>query len=147
MSADVVELADFKARLLAAARASLVVEPVSVPELGSELEGTLFVKALRGEEREKYFESIRRIVGKGKNKDVEILTVGASRKLAAMTVCDKDGNSLAGDWLQELSAKGLARIVDAAGKLNGLGDEAEDDAKNVSSATTPTADVAVASTP
>jgi hypothetical protein len=113
------------------------IEQVEVPEW--DLPFPLYVKALTGREREEYFESIRRITGKGKNKDIDIITVESSAKLASRCMCLEDGTKIFTDadvpQLAEKSAKALERVVNVSARLNGLDDDAKDDVKNVSSGT------------
>jgi hypothetical protein len=109
----------------------VVVERVDVPEWG----GHVFVRTLSAEAKEQYIESIRRITGRGKKQNVEIILEKSSAKLAAQTMCKEDGTLLwpngsmaTIDRLAARSAKALSRVVDAAAKLNGLADDSEEEA-------------------
>jgi hypothetical protein len=107
------------------------VERVDVPEWG----GHTYVRTLEAEQKEKYIESIRKITGKGKKQSVEVVLEKSSAKLAALTMCKKDGTLLYPngstdviDRLAKKNAKALSRVVEVAARLNGLNDEAEEEA-------------------
>lgn len=109
----------------------IIVERVEVPEWG----GHVFVRTLSAEQKEKYIESIRKITGRGKKQNVEIILQKSSAKLAVETLCRADGTLLYPNGsmstierLAAKSAKALSRVVDAAAKLNGLADDSEDEA-------------------
>lgn len=112
------------------AKTDLVVQRVDVPEWG----GFVYVRNLGGTDRERYLESLHVTVGKGKDARREIRVIEASAKLAALTICDKNGNRIFSDTdVRELGTKSsaaLERCTDAAAKLNGLNEDAKDDAKN-----------------
>lgn len=113
-------------------------EPVEVPEWGE----TVYVKAMTGLQKEKYVESIRKVTGAGKKQKVEMVLQQSGARLVVQTCCDADGVLLFTPadvaWLSEKSAVALQRVIDAASRLNGLNDEAEDDAKNDSASATAT---------
>jgi hypothetical protein len=106
------------------------IEQVDVPEWG----GTVYIRTLTGLQRERYVESIRRTVGHGKKQSVEIVLQQSGAKLAAQTLCDESGKLLFTEAdipaLARKSARALQRVIDASARLNGLDDEAENDAKN-----------------
>lgn len=110
--------------------------PVSVPEWGE----TVYVKAMTGLQKEKYVESIRKVTGAGKKQKVEMVLQQSGARLVVQTCCDEHGALLFTaedvEWLAQKSAIALQRVIDAASKLNGLGDDAEDDAKNDSASET-----------
>lgn len=114
----------------------MALEPVDVPEWG----GRVWVRTMEAEERERYTASIRKEVGRGKKKDVTVVLEKSSAKLVQRTVCDEKGELLftAEDiaWLATKSARAMGRVVEVAARLNGLSDEAEDDAKNDSASAT-----------
>jgi hypothetical protein len=116
----------------------LVIERVDVPEWG----GHVYVRNMPGTIRDKYLKSIRRIVTKGKTQRVEVELDDAGAKLLTYTLCDKHGNLKANaghvTMLAGKSAVALQRCIDAAGRINGLNDESEEDAKNSSPAQTGT---------
>ncbi|HEX6880944.1 MAG TPA: phage tail assembly chaperone [Terriglobales bacterium] len=107
------------------------IELVQVPEWG----GVVYIRTLSGTQRERYVESIRKVTGHGKKQSVEIVLAESGAKLAAQTICDEKGTLLFSEMdvkaLGKKSSKALQRIIDAAAKLNGLDDEAEEEAKNV----------------
>jgi hypothetical protein len=106
------------------------IEPVEVPEWG----GRVYVRTLTGLQREKYVESIRKVTGHGKKQLVEINIQKSGAKLAAQTICDDKGKLLFTEadipGLANKSSRALQRVIDASAELNGLDDEAEEDAKN-----------------
>lgn len=112
------------------AKNDLVTEKVHVPEWG----GYVFVRNLPATDRERYLESLHVTVGKGKDARREVRVIEASAKLAALTICDKNGSRIFSDAdVRELGTKSsaaLERCTDAAAKLNGLNDDAQAEAKN-----------------
>lgn len=110
---------------------------VPVPEWG----GVVYVKAMSGLDRERYFDSIKRIEGYGKKERTVIIHPLSTAKLVAATACNENGQLLFThldvEKLAKKSSKALQRLVDASAKLNGLDDE--DDPKNGSAATTASA--------
>jgi hypothetical protein len=110
----------------------IVIEKVPVPEWGKGR--FVHITTLTALEREKYVESIQKITGHGRKQSVSIVLQQSSAKLASQTICDEKGIRLFGvadiPALAKKSSKALQRIVDAAAKLNGIDDEAFEDAKN-----------------
>jgi hypothetical protein len=108
----------------------LKVEKVHVPEWG----GYVYVRNMGATDRERYLESLHVTVGKGKESRREIRVIEASAKLATLTICDKNGNRIFSDAdvkvLGQKSSAALERCTDAAAKLNGIDDDAKDEAKN-----------------
>jgi hypothetical protein len=108
----------------------LRIEVVQVPEWG----GIVHIRTLTGLQREKYVESIRRVTGTGKKQSVEIVLQQSGAKLAAQTICDEKGKLLFSEQdiprLAAKSSRALQRVIDASARLNGIDDEAEEDAKN-----------------
>ena len=111
------------------------VERVDVPEWG----GHIFVKLMSGTEKEAYVDSVRQLVGVGKTASYKFILKGSGAKLVAATACDDNGKRIFRDEdveaLGRKSHKAMRRVIDAAGRLNGLSDDADDDAKNDSAAT------------
>lgn len=107
-----------------------VIEPVDVPEWGLRV----YVKSLSAREKEKYVDSIRVTKGKGRNATQEVVLEESSAKLVVMCACDKNGKKLFNmshvKMLADKSGKAMQRLVDKASELNGLSDDAEEDAKN-----------------
>jgi hypothetical protein len=99
-------------------------ERVYVPEWG----GDVFVKGMTGAERDKFEGSILSL--RGKSQQVNLVNLRA--KLAALTICDEEGNRLFTDEdiqaLSQKSAAGLQRVFAVAQRLSGLG---EDDVKEL----------------
>lgn len=106
------------------------IDVVPVPEWG----GIVHIRTLTGLQREEYVESIRKVTGQGRKQSVEIVLQRSGAKLAAQTICDETGKLLFSKAdipaLAAKSAKALQRVIDAAAKLNGIDDEAEENAKN-----------------
>ena len=100
------------------------IEEVAVPEWG----GTVFVKAMTGEERDTFEQSIVDKKQKGK---VNLDNVRA--KLCAMAICDEKGERLFSDKevfaLSKKSAIALTRIFTVAQKLNGLDEVSQGEIK------------------
>jgi len=102
--------------------------PVEVPEWG----GMVYVKAMSAIQREKYIESMRRTVSDGKVVSTQMILRHGSAKLAALTICDAQGNLLFDrspetiEKLGQKSAKAMERVIDASAKLNGLDDDKKD---------------------
>lgn len=104
--------------------ADLNKELVDVPEWG----GSVYVRALSGAERDRFEASI--VEQRGKSSRANLANIRA--KLAALTVCDEQGEKLFTgadvSALGEKSAAALNRIFDVARRLSGLG---EDDVKEL----------------
>lgn len=107
------------------------IDSVEVPEWG----GVVYVKSMTGLQREKYLESMRQQIGQGRNATVKVILQYGSAKLAALTLCDQNGNLLFDrkpqtiEALAKKSSRALDRVVDKASKMNGLSDD--DDAKHI----------------
>lgn len=118
----------------------IVIEPVDVPEWG----GRVYVRTLSGREKEKYLESVRKTIGKGRNATEKVILEESSAKLVAACTCDKTGRLIFTvkdvPMLASKSSKALDRVVEKASQLNGLDDEAEEAAKNDSPASLETSD-------
>jgi hypothetical protein len=99
--------------------ADLEKQLVSVPEWG----GDVCVRSLTGAERDKFESGM--IEQRGKSQSVNLLNIRA--KLAAMTICDEDGQRIFTDLdvkaLAEKSALALNRVFEIARKLSGLAEE------------------------
>lgn len=113
--------------------------PVPTPEW-PKVDGYIYVRSLSGTQRERYIESIRQTVGTGKKATVKVLIAESGAKLAVQTMCDKTGQLLFTredvEALGNKSAIALNRVVDASAAINGLGDDAEEEAKNDSAQAT-----------
>ncbi len=109
----------------------IVIERVEVPEWG----GHIYVRAMTAAARERYIESVRKTEGKGRNAVEKIQLEDSSAKLVQNTACNKLGSLLfTSAHIKKLAAKSskaMQRVVDAASRLNGLDDDAEQEAKNV----------------
>ena len=93
------------------------IEKVNVPEWG----GHVYVKVLSGAERDRFDQSVLDRHGKPTNLQ------GARARLAAITLCDKDGRRLFSDQeinqLADKSAAAIERVCEAAMKLNRMGEQ------------------------
>ena len=107
--------------------------PVPTPEW-PKVDGHIHVRTLSGTQRERYIESIRQTIGTGKKATTKVLIAESGAKLAVQTMCNAQGELLfTKDDVTALgnkSALALIRVVDASAKINGLSDEAEEEAKN-----------------
>ena len=107
--------------------------PVPTPEW-PKVDGHIFVRTLSGTQRERYIESIRQTIGSGKKATTKVLIAESGAKLAVQTMCDQRGELLfTKEDVAALGAKSalaLIRVVDASAKINGLSDDAEEEAKN-----------------
>lgn len=89
-------------------------EAVDVPELG----GTVFIRALRADERDRLDAHVFR----DGNRDL----TNFRARMVAYAICDAQGNSLCSDpekeapQLGSLSSSTIGRMYDAAKRLNGL---------------------------
>ena len=104
----------------------IAIEQVDVPEWG----GSVFVKGMNGSERDQFEQSI--VQQRGKNARVNMANIRA--KLAAQTICSKDGERLFTDAdvkaLGGKSASALQRVFDVAQRLSGISsDDVEELAK------------------
>lgn len=135
--ATIIELT--AAQIIAAA--DTTIEPVEVPEWAPEgKRAIVYVRSMTMARKEKYIESLRKLVGHGRKATIQQILEGAGAKLAAETLCDKNGNLLFKERsaeqiaaLGKKSSKALERVIAAAAKLNGLSDDEEDETKNDSS--------------
>lgn len=97
----------------------IIKELVPVPEWG----GEVYVRGMSGEERDKWEAGI--VTSNGKTQRVDMKNVRA--KLAAMTVCDEEGNLLFSTNdvpdLSKKSAAALQRIFAVAQRLSKIGDD------------------------
>ena len=120
-------------RNLVLAAEDIKIVPVPTPEW-PEVDGYIYVRSLSGTQRERYIESIRQTIGTGKKATVKVLIAESGAKLAVQTMCDETGQLLFNrDDVEALGAKSaiaLNRVVDASAAINGLGDDAEEEAKN-----------------
>ena len=96
------------------------IEEVHVPEW---FDGYVFVKGLTGTERDSFEMSI--VKQRGKSASVNMSNIRA--KLAALTLCDKEGVRLFTEAdvkaLGKKSATALQRVFDVAQKLSGIGED------------------------
>lgn len=122
------------------------IEAVDVPEWG----GTVYVRAMTALQRERYLDSMRKVIGEGAKATVKTILAFGSAKLVALTVCDQNGNLLfdtSPETVQKLalkSAKAMERVVDVSARLNNLDEDEEKkkkaDGKNGSAVLTETSD-------
>lgn len=102
-------------------------EKVDVPEWGAD--AFVFVRALTAAERDEWESTL--FIGEGDKRAFDQKNVRA--RLAARCICDDKGGPLftaaQAEALGRKSAKALGRIFDVAQRLNGIGAEAEADAK------------------
>lgn len=121
-------------------------ELVLVPEWGPG--AAVYVRTLSAIEKEKYIASIRQEVGRGRKKDVKVLLEQSSAKLLIRTVCDESGAPIFTEhdieWLGQQDTRAIDRIQKVAARLNGLDDDAEEEAKNASASATATGDSSIA---
>lgn len=103
----------------------LVHQDVDVPEWG----GTVRVRMLTGTERDQFEAST--MTRQGKKLNVNLVNIRA--RLVAMCVVDEKGNRMFADAdveaLAKKSSMALHRVFEAARHLNGLTEEAAEDAK------------------
>lgn len=94
-------------------------ELVHVPEWG----GEVYVRAMTGTERDA-FEASMVVEGKNGLKGAHMKLENLRAKLAALTVCDADGQRLFSDKdveaLGQKSAAGLDRVFSVAQRLSGI---------------------------
>jgi len=94
------------------------IELVSVPEWG----GEVYVKGMTGLERDSFETSIFETRGK----DAKVNTINMRAKLAAVTLCDENGERLFTDKdvekLGRKSASALQRVFDVARRLSRIMD-------------------------
>lgn len=114
----------------------VIIEPVATPEWPT-VNGLVFVKSLSIADREAYLTALRQVsVPKEGQVKIEVKYEVATVKLAAAAMCDSEGNTLFGpedvEWLQQKSHSAMQRVIDAASRLNGFGNKAKAEVKNVS---------------
>jgi hypothetical protein len=123
------ESQELTAQLILSAQ-DIRIERVEVPEWG----GHIYVRTIAGTEREKYIESIREVVRKGKKQEVNIILAESGAKLLQKTLCDKNGALIFSEndisALGQKSSKALQRCIDASAEINGLSEDAMEEAKN-----------------
>lgn len=99
-------------------------ELVEVPEWG----GSVYVRTLKAKDRDSYESSI---IGDDGKFDIKKYA-NATARLAALCMCDETGKRIFDDAkigaLGEKSAEALHRVVQAARKMNKLGEDAVEDA-------------------
>jgi hypothetical protein len=113
------------------AASDIVTEAVDIPEWG----GQVMVRALTGEERDSWEESLL-VEKKGRNgrttREANLKNIRA--KLVSISTYDADGNRLFTEYdvqvLGKKSASALQRIFKVAQRLSGLTDEEVDDLAN-----------------
>lgn len=102
---------------------------VSVPEWG----GEVFVRTLSGTERDAFEASFVKVKGRGRHRTQERDPTNYSAKLAALCVCDEQGKRLFSERdvaaLAAKSSAALNRIVGEAMALNGMTEEAVEEAE------------------
>lgn len=103
----------------------LPTQEVQIPEWG----GSLFVRMLTAEERDAYEGSNFKLV----NGKPEANMSNARARFAVLVACDENGKPIfVADDAPELgrrSSRAVDRIVTAGRKLNGIGEDAVEDAK------------------
>lgn len=114
----------------------VVIERVEVPEWG----GHIYVRSMEAATKERYIDSIRKTVGKGKNATTEVVLEKSSAKLVSLSACNKNGELLFNLGMVNVLAKknsaAMQRVVNVAARLNGLSDDADEDSKNDSAGAT-----------
>jgi len=95
------------------------VETVEVPEWG----GSIYVRGMTGAERDRFEASV--VTTRGKSTSVNLENIRA--KMAALSICDKDGVLLFTEKdvkvLAGKSAAALQRVYEVAQRLSRIGDE------------------------
>jgi hypothetical protein len=106
------------------------IERVEVPEWG----GHVYVRTIAGTDRERYIESIREVIRKGKKQEVNIILAESGAKLLQRTLCNQRGEQIFSEnditALGQKSSRALQRCLDVAAAINGLNEDAADEAKN-----------------
>lgn len=104
-------------------------ELLSVPEWG----GDVWVRTLTGAERDAFEASNVRVTGKGRNVKREPNVANFRARLAVLVCCDEQGKRLFADAdaaaLGRKSSAALDRIADVALRLNGMTEEAAEEAE------------------
>ncbi|NLN25332.1 MAG: hypothetical protein GX163_06735 [Bacteroidetes bacterium] len=110
----------------------MIKEEVPVPEWG----GTVLVKRLSGEERDRYEDSLYKQEGK----KYKLTVNNIKARLAAYSIIDENGNRIFTEVdiaeLGKKSAKALNRVADVCRKLSGFTDEDMNELTKNSEATT-----------
>ena len=110
----------------------MIKEEVPVQELG----GTVLVKRLSGEERDRYEDSLYKQEGK----KYKLTVNNIKARLAAYSIIDENGNRIFTEVdiaeLGKKSAKALNRVADVCRKLSGFTDEDMNELTKNSEATT-----------
>lgn len=110
----------------------MIKEEVPVPEWG----GTVLVKRLSGEERDRYEDSLYKQEGK----KYKLTVNNIKARLAAYSIIDENGNRIFTEAdiaeLGKKSAKALNRVADVCRKLSGFTDEDMNELTKNSEATT-----------
>lgn len=111
--------------ILRQAEERLPVESVAVPEWG----GDVTVRTITAKERDLFEAGCRRVSKDG----TAVPKLDNLRgRLAALVISDEKGNRLFTDddasMLGDLSVKSLERVLDAARRLNGMGEDSVEDA-------------------
>lgn len=107
-------------------------EPLKMEKVDLGNDEFVYVKEMTGKQRDMFEQSLRKQVVKGKTVDYEMALDNFRAKLAVATVCDETGVLLLTprdvDALGEnMGAARLAMIADAAGKLNKISEEEQED--------------------
>jgi hypothetical protein len=101
----------------------ILIEKVPVPEWG----GSVCVKGMTGQERDKYEGDIIKSSAGKKPGSAEYNLENMRAKLCSMTACDEDGKRLFSERdvrkLGAKSASALQRVFEVAQKLSGITDE------------------------
>jgi hypothetical protein len=111
--------------------------PVTTPEWPV-LDGHIFVRSMTLKERESYLLSLQGPSGVTADgtPTVKVQYEGANAKLAAITMCDKDGTPLfsgqPGDVeiLERKSGNAMQRVIDVSARINRLNRKALEESKN-----------------
>lgn len=125
------------------AEQDMKIHPVPTPEWPT-VDGHVFVRTMSSLHKEEFVDAISRIRfdlrPEGSSANIKVFTEETTRKLVAMSACDKDGNLIFTlDDVKMLGSKNAAcmqRLIDATSDLNGFSDDAKEKAKNVSSSVT-----------
>lgn len=111
------------------AAADLPRKLVPVPEWG----GEVWVRTLPGTERDAFEASLWKAKGRGRNRETVRDATNYSAKLAALAICDEQGKRLFSEVdvaaLARKSSAALNRVVGEAMALNGMTEDAVEDAE------------------
>lgn len=104
-------------------------ELVAVAEWG----GEVYVRTLRGSERDAFEASNVKVTGKGRKRETTPMMANFRARLAALCMCDEEGKRLFSDAdavaLGQKSASALDRVADVALRLNGMTEESIEEAE------------------